>query len=87
MHNLHTLRIVFSNRHMVPMTEEAFEHKRFPQIRTIMLPACEHSILRACPNVVDVTCNDGSGSQIISAMAEVCKDVEVMEGEIGRAHV
>ena len=65
---------------MAPMAEEAFEHKRYPQIRTIVLPACEHSILRACPNVVDVTCNDGSGSQIISAMTEVCKDVEVMEG-------
>ena len=80
MPNLHTLRVVFSNLHMALLIRGAFEGKQYPQIRAVVLPTCAHNILSACPNVVDVTCNNGDGSQMLSAISKVCKDVEVMEG-------
>lgn len=77
--NLHTLRICHVRKHLTTMLKDEFEGKHYPQVRTIILPTCAHNILRACPNVVDVTCNEGDGSQLLSAMNKVCKDVEVLE--------
>ena len=80
MPNSHTLRICHGRRQLTTVLKNEFEGMHYPQIRTIALPTCAHHILRACPNVVDVTCNEDDGSQLLSAMHKVCKDVEVLEG-------
>ena len=78
--SLHTLRICHAHSQMTMTLKGMFEGKRYPQIRTIILPTCAHYILRACPNVVDVTCNEDDGSQLLSAMAKECRHVELIEG-------
>ena len=78
--NLHTLRICHARRQLTTVLKDEFEGKQYPQIRTVVLPTCAHYILRACPNVLDVTCNEDDGSQLLSAMRKVCTQVEVLEG-------
>lgn len=64
---------------MTPL-KEAFEGKRYPQIRAIILPSCAHAILRACPEVRDVTCNEDDGSKLLTPMTKECKHVESISG-------
>ncbi|EKM50287.1 uncharacterized protein PHACADRAFT_178866 [Phanerochaete carnosa HHB-10118-sp] len=76
--NLHTLQIMHAHSQMTTALKDAFEYVSLPQIRTLILPTCAHNILRACPNIVDLTCNEGDGSQLISAMAKASPNVEVV---------
>ena len=65
---------------MTTALKDAFHSKQYPQIRTIIVPSCAHNILRACPNVVDVTCNEDDGSKLLTAITKECKKVEVLDG-------
>lgn len=76
--NLHTLRIMHAHSQMTSALKSAFESVELPQIRTIILPTCAHNILRSCPNIVDLTCNEDDGSQLISAMAKSSQNVEIV---------
>lgn len=77
--NLHTLRIMHAHSQMTTALKNAFENVSLPQIRTIILPTCAHNVLRACPNIVELICNEGDGSQLISAMAKASPNVEVVD--------
>lgn len=78
--NLHTLRIMHAHSQMTTALKNAFENITLPQIRTIILPSCAHNILRSCPNIQDLTCNEEDGSKLISAMAKSSRNVEVIDG-------
>ena len=74
--NLHTLGVCHAHRDMTTKLEAAFKGVTIPSIRTIVIPTVAHNILRSCPNVEDVTCNDGDGSQILSSIASKCPKVK-----------
>lgn len=57
-----------------------FEGKQYPQIRTIILPSCAHNVLRACPKVTRVYCNEDDGSKLVSAINDACTKVERLQG-------
>ena len=78
--NLHTLRVCHAHSQMTTALKDAFHSKRYPQMRTIIVPSCAHNILRACPNVVDVTCNEDDGSKLLTAITKECKKVEILDG-------
>jgi len=78
--NLHTLELCHVHQEMTTKLKRAFEGKTIPSIRTVVLPTIAHHILRSCPNVVDVTCNVGDGSQILGTIASKCPKVERISG-------
>lgn len=80
--NLHTLQVMHvQSPMMVSLLKDAFANEKCPQIRTIVLPGLAHGILRACPEVRDVTCNDALGSQLLlSAIDTECRKVEIVAG-------
>ena len=77
--NLRTLRIMHTGL-IATALRNAFRSVSIPQIRTIILPSGAHPILRSCPNVQDVTCNEGNGLKLISAMAKSSRNVEAIDG-------
>ena len=80
--NLHTLELCHVHQDMTTKLKRAFEGVAIPSIRTIVLPTIAHHILRSCPNVEDVTCNVGNGSQILGTIASRCPKVERISGMI-----
>jgi len=78
--NLHTLELCHVHQEMTTKLKQAFEGKKIPSIRTVVLPTTAHHILRSCPNVEDVTCNVGDGSQILGTIAANCPKVERISG-------
>jgi hypothetical protein len=68
-----------------------FSGVRFPSLRTVILPAHAHDLLRRCPEVRTVVCTDGDANKLVDALhfregkAEVLKgffiDIDHMEGE------
>ena len=78
--NLHTLELCHVHQEMATKLKKAFERVTIPSIRTAVLPATAHHILRSCPNVEDVTCNVGDGSQILGTIASKCPKVERISG-------
>lgn len=78
--NLHTLQIMHAHSQMMTPIKVAFENKRLPQIRTIILPDCAHHLLRSCPEVRDVSCNEDGGSRLLGAIQKACRNVEVVHG-------
>ncbi len=78
--NVHTIQILHAHSQMTTMLKTHFEGHHLPTIRTIILPGHAHEILRICPEVRKVVCNDGDCSKLISAIAKKCKNVEVLEG-------
>jgi len=65
---------------MTTPLKAAFEKRSFPQIRTIVLPSCAHNVLRVCPNVTRVTCNEDDGGKLLTAIQAGCKKVEALIG-------
>ena len=68
---------------MDPALQEVFKWRHYGQIRTIILPAEAHHILRACSDVVEVVIKDGQvdidvRGTLVNAM-KYCKQVEVLE--------
>lgn len=78
--NLHTLELCHVHQEMTTKLKKAFEGVTIPSIRTVVLPTIAHHILRSCPNVEDVTCNVGDGSQILGTIASKCPKVERISG-------
>lgn len=78
--NLHTLEICHVHQEMTTKLRKAFEGMTMPSIRTVVLPTIAHHILRSCPNVEDVTCNVGDGSQILGTIASKCPKVTRISG-------
>lgn len=59
--------------------KQAFEGRKFPQIRTVVLPDCTHNFLRACPEVTEVICNEQDGGKLVTAITAACKKVEIVQ--------
>jgi len=78
--NLHTLQLVHVHSEMTTTLKEAFEGHTFPRIRNVILPSCAHNILRCCPEVRQVVCNEDDGGKLITAIRRGCKKVEGFHG-------
>jgi hypothetical protein len=78
--NLYTLELVHVHSQMSAVLGVHFGEFTFPQIRRIILPSCAHHILRACPEVLEVVCNEDDGSTIVGAIAKACRHVELVQG-------
>ena len=74
--NLHTLRIINAHPRITTTLKNSFQHMHYPQIQKVILPSCAHNILRACPKVRQVICNQDDGSKLITTMAGACKNAE-----------
>ncbi|CAE6467857.1 unnamed protein product [Rhizoctonia solani] len=63
---------------------EAFRGNVFPSIQKIILPAYTHEILRCCPEIREVTCNDGDDTRLVGALVyNGSKKLEVLRGIYG----
>lgn len=76
--NLHTLQFLHVHSQMTTMLKTHFEGHTFPQVRTIILPSCAHNILRSCPELTSVTCNEDDGGKLIAPIGACCKKVETL---------
>ncbi|KAH7905693.1 hypothetical protein BJ138DRAFT_735342 [Hygrophoropsis aurantiaca] len=68
MPNVQTIEVVHAHSQMTTALKNAFEGRRFPSVRTAIVPSCAHEILRCCPLVEEVTCNEDTGSTVIGAI-------------------
>jgi hypothetical protein len=79
--NLHTIQVVHAHSQMTTAIKTAFEGHIFPSVRTIIVPSCAHEILRRCPGVEDLTCNEDDGSKLIGALAWAkCGNLKTLRG-------
>jgi hypothetical protein len=79
--NVHTLEIPHAHSAMTGALKEAFEGSVFPTVQKIILPTCAHEILRCCPEIREVTCNEDDGGRLVGALAHNgCKKLEVLRG-------
>lgn len=79
--NLHTIKIVFAPLSMTTAIKNAFENASLPTIRTVVLPAYCHEILRACPEVRSVWCTEQDGGKLVAALGKgKCTKVEELRG-------
>ncbi|KIM73044.1 hypothetical protein PILCRDRAFT_829424 [Piloderma croceum F 1598] len=79
--NLHTIQVVHAHSQMTTAIKTAFEGHTFPSVRTIIVPSCAHEILRRCPGVEDLTCNEDDGSKLIGALAWAkCGNLKTLRG-------
>ncbi|QRV90573.1 hypothetical protein RhiJN_18591 [Ceratobasidium sp. AG-Ba] len=74
---------------MTTALKNAFEGSSFPSIRTVIMPNCAHEILRCCPHVESVTCNEDDGGKLASALVEAgCSTLQVARGfSLGPNHL
>ncbi|KAJ3519995.1 hypothetical protein NMY22_g12947 [Coprinellus aureogranulatus] len=77
---LKVINVHFAQAEIAMDVKLAFEGLIFPSVETMILPTQMHNLLRCCPNVKRVMCHQGDGSQIITAMRQACKSVEVLCG-------
>ncbi|KAK7687157.1 hypothetical protein QCA50_009660 [Cerrena zonata] len=78
--SLRTVQIMWASAQITTPLKKAFVNRRFPQIRTVILPDCAHNFLRACPEVIEVICNDGwNQGKLATAIAAACKKVEIVQ--------
>lgn len=79
--NIHTIQIVNANYGVEAALKVAFHNKVFPSVRSVTLPNCAHDILKCCPGVREVTCNEHNGEDLARALCEGgCNQVEVLRG-------
>lgn len=78
--NLHTLELCHVHQEMTTKVRKAFEGVVLPSVRTVVLPTIAHHVLGSCPNIEDITCNVGDGSQILGTIASKCPKVERISG-------
>ncbi|CCO34711.1 hypothetical protein BN14_08818 [Rhizoctonia solani AG-1 IB] len=79
--NVHTLEVLHAHGSMTSILKTHFEGCTFPTIQKVVMPTCGHEILRCCPSIQEVTCNEGDGGTLVSALVSVgCSNLEVMEG-------
>ncbi|KIK91670.1 hypothetical protein PAXRUDRAFT_830638 [Paxillus rubicundulus Ve08.2h10] len=79
--NVTVIEVVHAHSHMTTAIKDGFEGKRFPSVRKLILPSHAHEILRCCPNVEEVICNEYDGSTLVGAIVKGnCKQVRVLKG-------
>ncbi|KAF8679868.1 hypothetical protein RHS04_04806 [Rhizoctonia solani] len=79
--NLQTLEIPHAHGSMTSILKSYFEGNVFPTIQKVVMPTCAHEILRCCPGIREVTCNEGDGGTLVSALVSAgCSSLEVLEG-------
>ncbi|KAG8690150.1 hypothetical protein FRC11_013513 [Ceratobasidium sp. 423] len=77
--NVHTLEIPHACGTMSAALREAFRGNIFPSIQKIILPAGTHEILRCCPEIREVTCNEGDDTRLVGALVyNGAKKLEVL---------
>ncbi|KAJ7276661.1 hypothetical protein C8J57DRAFT_1504494 [Mycena rebaudengoi] len=74
--NLNALHILYFKSKWDRNFTAAFEDIELPGVHTIILPSYTHAILAACPNVLDVSCNEGKGAKLFNALIKSCPNVE-----------
>ncbi|TEB36835.1 hypothetical protein FA13DRAFT_1727208 [Coprinellus micaceus] len=79
--NLHTIKVVFAPLSMTTTIKNTFEKVSLPTIRTVVVPAYCHEILRACPEVRSVWCMEEDGGKLVAALGKgKCGKVEELRG-------
>jgi len=79
--NLNTIQVVHAHSQMTTPIRNAFRGKSFPTVRTVIMPSCAHEILRCCPAVEDLTCNENDGSKLVGALvAAKCNNLRTLRG-------
>ncbi|CAE6521385.1 unnamed protein product [Rhizoctonia solani] len=79
--NIQALEIPHAHGSITSILKSHFEGNTFPTIRRVVMPTCAHEILRCCPGIQDVSCNEGDGGTLISAMVSAgCKNLQVLDG-------
>ncbi|KAH7345417.1 hypothetical protein B0J17DRAFT_639808 [Rhizoctonia solani] len=79
--NVHTLEVLRTGSLLPQSLETVFKGKTFPSIQKVVLPTRAHEILRCCSKVRDVTCNEGDGGQLVSALVHTGRsNVEILRG-------
>ncbi|KAH7345412.1 hypothetical protein B0J17DRAFT_608601 [Rhizoctonia solani] len=66
--NVRTLEVPHAHGWMTSIFKRHFEGNIFPTIQKVVMPTCAHEILRCCPGIRDVTCNEGDGGTLVSAV-------------------
>ncbi|KAJ3538052.1 hypothetical protein NMY22_g5327 [Coprinellus aureogranulatus] len=79
--NLHTIKVLHAHTQMTTAIKNTFERASLPTIRTVVVPAFCHEILRACPEVRSVWCTEQDGSKLVGALGKgKCNKVEELRG-------
>ncbi|KAJ7666835.1 hypothetical protein DFH06DRAFT_1470006 [Mycena polygramma] len=78
--NLDTLHILHLQSKDQETITAAFDKIELPSMRVIILPSHAYSILAACPNVRDVSCNEETGSKLFKTLIKRCPRVERIQG-------
>lgn len=81
MPNLRTIRVLDANPQMPNIIRKAFADD-FPLlgVRTLIIPAVCHELLKRCPNVERVWCNQGAGNKLLTVIRGFCKQVVEVKG-------
>ncbi|KAF8217984.1 hypothetical protein K438DRAFT_1952843 [Mycena galopus ATCC 62051] len=78
--NLSTLHILYLGSKSQRTVTAAFKKITLHAVQTIILPSYAHAILRACPNVRDVSCNEEIGEKLFDTLLLRCPKVERIQG-------
>ncbi|EDR08204.1 uncharacterized protein LACBIDRAFT_297615 [Laccaria bicolor S238N-H82] len=74
--NLRTLQLLgLAMREGMIITHKVFKGLTFPQIRILVVPSAGYRVLRACPNVKDVTCIGGCLPEFWKTLFAHCPNV------------
>ncbi|CAE6476607.1 unnamed protein product [Rhizoctonia solani] len=83
--NVHTLEVLRTGSLIPQSLEACFRGKIFPSIQKVVLPTRAHEILRCCSKVRDVTCNEGDGGPLVSALVHTGRsNIEILRGVMVR---
>ncbi|KAG9090901.1 hypothetical protein FRC07_011987, partial [Ceratobasidium sp. 392] len=78
--NVHTIQIPHAHSAMTTALKDAFKGSSFPSVRTVVMPNCAHEILRCCPEVESITCNEDDGGKLVAAVVEAgCSKLQVVK--------
>jgi hypothetical protein len=79
---LHTLQVLHVHPKITTTIKNVLQVQGvvFPRIRTLIIPGHCPEILKCCPQVIKVWCNRGDGSELVTVIAEYCKEVQEMRG-------
>ncbi|KAJ6480252.1 hypothetical protein C8R45DRAFT_350224 [Mycena sanguinolenta] len=78
--NLNTLNIMYLQSKWERNVTAEFRNIQLPTVQTIILPSHAHGILRACPNVRDVSCNEEAGEKLLDTLIQHCPKVGRIQG-------
>ena len=81
MPNLRTIRVLDANPQMPNIIKKAFSDDiLLPSVQTLIIPAVCHELLKRCPNVERVWCNQGVGNKLLTVIRDSCKRVVEVKG-------